>query len=161
VNIIKKMDHIVYTIFRIVTVAFFIAMVLLVAAQVYTRFFTKNSLTWSEELSRYFMAYMIFLSVVLVAREKGHLCIDHLVAALPPVIAKIVITISLLLQILFFTIVIWGAFKLYPTAAVRVSPANAIPMPLVYFCVPLACGMMILYCIRDLAELYLAKEVVK
>ena len=154
----KMIDQVIYVVLRVIIILSFVTMVLLVGAQVYVRFFTTSSLTWSEELARYLMAYMIFFSAVLVAREKGHISIKDAVSKLPKVGAKIVSVISLVLQMVFFGIVIWGAWKLFPTAAMRGSPANGIPMHLVYLCVPISCGLMLLYCIRDLAGLFAKGE---
>lgn len=157
-KLFKKTDQALYVALKAITIFSFIAMVLMVTAQVYARFFTNSSLTWSEELSRYFMAYMIFFSAVLVARDKGHIRIDDFVSRLPAGTAKIVNAFSILLQMMFFCIVIWGSWRFFPTASMRTSPANGIPMHLIYLCVPIACGLMFLYCIRDLVELFTKEE---
>lgn len=157
-DILDKVDRFLHSLLKTLVVASFIAMVILISAQVYTRFFTSSSLTWSEELARYSMAYMVFLSTVLVARKKGHICIDDVVRRLSEKNRKIVLCVSGLLQILFFAFVIWGAFRMFPTASLRVSPAMGIPMPIIYFCVPLACAMMLVYCIRDIVNMFTEKE---
>lgn len=157
-EILNKMDKALHFILKTLVVVLFIAMVILIAAQVYTRFFTDSSLTWSEELARYTMVYMVFLAAVLVAREKGHICIDDVVRRLSVKGRTAVLCISSLLQILFFATVVWGAYRLFPTASLRVSPAIGIPIPYVYFCVPLSCVMMLVYTVRDLVHLFTRKE---
>jgi len=156
-RILEKLDSIINLLFRTIIVVLFVGMIVLILAQVYTRFFTTSSLTWSEELSRYALVYLVFLSAILLVRQKGHLRIENLINILPAPIAKTITVISVLLQILFFVIVIWGAARLFPTASMRVSPANAIPMPVVYLCVPLFCCFGILYTVRDLMEILLKK----
>ena len=66
----KMIDQVIYVVLRVIIILSFVTMVLLVGAQVYVRFFTTSSLTWSEELARYLMAYMIFFSAVLVRKRK-------------------------------------------------------------------------------------------
>ena len=156
-NILEKLDQWLNTALKIIVVIIFACMVSLIIAQVYTRFFTTRSLTWSEELSRYFLAYLIFFSAILITRQKRHLRIDNVVNILPAVPAKVVNIIALLLQILFYFLVIWGAAKLFPTASMRLSPANSIPMNFVYFCVPVFCAFSILYTIRDIVEEFAGK----
>lgn len=153
-KLIKKADQVISVLIKIFVITSFILMVMLIAAQVYVRFCTTSSLTWSEELARYFMVYMVFFSAILVAREKKHITINNLVSKLPELGAKIVLSISYVLQMIFFCIVIWGAWRLFSTAAMRGSPAIGIPMNIVYLCVPISCIMMLLYCIRDFAELF-------
>ena len=157
-TILTKIDSILFTIIKAIVIVLYMAMVVLIAAQVYTRFLTTSSLTWSEELARFTLAYTVFLSAVLVTRIKGHICIDDAVRRLPESARRVVLCISSILQIIFFAIVLWGAFRMFPTAALRVSPALSIPMPVVYFCVPLSCLMMLVYNIRDLVELLAKKE---
>ncbi len=157
-EVLNKLDKLLYFILKTLVVTLFIAMVVLIAAQVYTRFFTNNSLTWSEELARYTMVYMVFLSAVLVARQKGHICIDDVVRRLSLKGRTAVLCVSSLLQIVFFLTVVWGAYRLLPTASLRTSPAIGIPIPIVYFCVPLSCAMMLVYTVRDLVQLFTGKE---
>ena len=101
---------------------------------------------------------MVFFAAVLVTRKKGHLWIDNLVNILPVSVAKTVKVISVLLQILFFLLVIWGTYKLYPTSSRNVSPANSIPMSVVYMCLPLSSALCILYSIRDLVEIFIERR---
>lgn len=157
-DFLNKLDKALYFILKTLVVVLFAAMVVLIAAQVYTRFFTSSSLTWSEELARYTMVYMVFLAAVIVARNKGHICIDDVARRLSEKGRTAVLCIASLLQIVFFAAVLWGAYRLYPTASLRVSPAIGIPIPVVYLCVPLSCAMMLAYAVRDLVQLFTKKE---
>ena len=157
-KLLKKIDEFIFMLLKIVIVSLFAFIVVLILAQVYTRFFTTNSLTWSEELSRFGLVFMVFFSAVLVTRQKGHLLIDNLVKVLPALAARIVMAISSILQIIFFVLVIWGAHRFFPTAAMRVSPALAIPMPFLYICVPIFSVLCIFYNIRDLVEVIIKKK---
>ncbi len=158
IKILKYIDQIYGIILKALAVTLFLAMVVLVAAQVYTRFFTQNSLTWSEELSRYMMVYMVFISATLVARDKGHIRIENFVSKLKGTAHKSVVVLSILIQIAFLVIVLVGYVRFVPTAMMRISPTNHIPMAAVYFCVPLASGSILLYLIRDLVNAFTAKE---
>ena len=157
-KLFEMLDKILYSFLKVIIVILFAVIVILILAQVYTRFFTTNSLTWSEELSRYALVYLVFFAAVLVTRQKGHLLIDNLVNVLPAAAARLVKAISSLLQIVFFILVIWGSFRFFPTAATRFSPALAIPMPMIYFCIPMFSVLCIFYNIRDIVELFTKKE---
>lgn len=158
IKILKSIDKAYGIILKTLAVTLFLSMVALVACQVYTRFFTENSLTWSEELSRYMMVYMVFISATLVARDKGHIRIENFVGKLKGSVHKAVVILSILIQIAFLVIVVVGYIRFMPTAMMRLSPTNHIPMAAVYFCVPLASGSILLYLIRDLVQVFSAKE---
>lgn len=156
-KVFLALDHVLEKALKWLTVLPFMSMVVLVACQVYTRFFTKNSLTWSEELSRYLMAYMVFFAAILVAREKSHIRIENLTGRLSGAGKKIVAVIAGLIQVAFLIIVIIGFFKFLPTAAMRTSATNHIPMSYVYLCVPISCFFMMIYFIRDIVKALMEK----
>lgn len=151
-TLLKKLDLTLEKLLDFFSVVFFMGMVTLVICQVFTRFVTEGSLTWSEELSRYFMAYMVFCAAALVTREKQHIRIENLTSKLTGAPKKVVSTISLLIQIAFLVIVIVGYVQFMPTSTMRTSPTAQIPMSVVYFCIPLSVLFMILYLIRDLVN---------
>ena len=157
-KLLDTIDKIIFSIMKAVVFLLFVFIVVLILAQVYTRFLTTNSLTWSEELSRFALVFMVFFAAVLVTRQKGHLLINNLVSILPAPAAKVVLAISAILQIVFFILVIWGAHRFFPTAAMRVSPALSIPMPFLYICVPIFSVLCIFYNIRDLVEIFVNKR---
>ena len=126
---------------RVLTVliaAAFGVLVVLVAAQVYVRFFTTNSLTWSEELSTYMMIWVTFLSSILCYRNSGHIWVDNFVNMFRPRVKSVILIIGYLLTLLFLGIVFYGAFNLLPTTSTQLSPANKIAMSYIYLSVPVS-----------------------
>ena len=157
-KLLKKADTVLGKVVNVIAITAFSMMVLLIIAQVYTRFFTSQSLTWSEELARYLFVYVIFFSAILVSRDKKHIAIDNLTLALHGVPLKIVLTVSKLIQIAFFVVVLIGAAKFMPTAMLRTGSTIRIPMTAVYICIPVSCAIMALYTLRDLIEALIKKE---
>lgn len=156
-KIIQTADRVFEKILNWLAILPFMGMVVLVLCQVYTRFFTKNSLTWSEELSRYLMCYMVFFAAILVTRSKSHIRIENLTSRLHGVPKKLVAVVAGLIQIAFLVIVIVGYIKFVPTAAMRTSATNHIPMTFVYLCVPVSCFFMAIYFLRDIVQALLDK----
>lgn len=66
----------------------FLAMVLLVCWQVFTRYILGNPSSWSEELVSYLFAWMSLLGASIVVGERGHMNIPILVDRMNPVIKK-------------------------------------------------------------------------
>lgn len=81
-------------------------MVILVFSNVVLRYGFNSGITISEELSRWFFVWMIFLGAVVAIKERAHLGSDMLVSRLPAFGKKIclVLTYSLMIYItaLFF-----------------------------------------------------------
>lgn len=135
----------------------FVAMVVLVFAQVYTRFLTNNSLTWSEELSRFLMVWMVFLGSALTFHKGGHITVDNLVKTLPSRVKPIVEMAACLLMLLFLLVLVWGATTVLPTTALQKSPANNIVMAYVYAAIPLSAVLMGIDVIRTMVRILLTK----
>lgn len=131
----------------------FAAMVVLVFAQVYTRFLTNNALTWSEELSRFLLVWMVFLGSALTFRKGGHIAVDNLVKALPPTGKYIVSIVAYSLMLTFIVILLWGAIIVLPTTALQKSPANNIVMAYVYAAIPLSAVLMGVDVIKNIVRL--------
>ncbi len=131
----------------------FAMMVLMVFAQVVIRYLTNNSLTWSEELSRFVMVWMVYLASVLTYNAQQHIMVDALTTQLRGLAKTIILLINKLVVMVFVVFVIIGATKFLPTTAIQKSPANSIVMAHVYIVIPIS-----LFCIgvlntRDIAIL--------
>jgi len=135
---------------KALVVILFATMTCLVFAQVYTRFMTNKSLTWSEELSRFIMIWMVFLGAAYTYRENAHICVDNVVNALPQGIRKVVQVLSIISQFIFLGIVVWGAYTVLPTTFMQKSPANNITMAYVYSAIPVSAILMIIILIEKI-----------
>lgn len=124
----------------------FAMMVVLVFAQVVTRYLTESSLVWSEELSRFVMVWMVYLASILTYNAQQHIVVDALISNLHGLPQKILLVVGKLAVLVFVVFVIIGAYKFLPTTAIQKSPANSIVMAHVYFVIPLS-----LFCIGSLA----------
>ncbi|BCV23561.1 TRAP transporter small permease [Gelria sp. Kuro-4] len=138
---------------QVLTVALFTGMVVLVFAQVYTRFLTNHSLTWSEELSRFLMIWMVFLASYLAFKQKSHIMVDNLVKALPGPWASAVQAAAHLAMVLFLVVLLWGAYAVLPTTALQKSPANNIVMAYVYAAIPVSALLTLLEVMRNLCAI--------
>ena len=157
-KILKTADKILDKILSWLAILPFAGMVILVFAQVYTRFLTTSSLTWSEELSRYLMVYMVFCAAILVARDKTHIRIENVTERLTGTAGKVVAVAAGVIELAFLAIVIYGYITFFPTAAMRTSATNHIPMTLVYLCIPISCFFIGIYFIRDIIAALMKKD---
>jgi len=122
------------------TYTFFI-IVLMVFAQVISRYFIGASLTWSEELCRYLYVWECWLGVSLTQRYDRHIKLLFLVERLSPGRKKISEVIASVFSVGCALILAYYGFKLvlFSNALGSVSPALKLPMWIFYFCLPLGC----------------------
>ena len=132
----KKTIDLIFKIAEIAIFILFAIMSVLIFFQVFNRFITNQSLTWSEEISRYLMIWVIFLASAVVFRTNAHMAVNNLVDALKGNAKKTIIVISTIFQALFVALIIYAAIGLMPMVAGQFSPAQRINMAIPYSSIP-------------------------
>ena len=122
-------------------------MVINVLWQVFSRFFTSNPSSFTDELARYLMIWLGILGAAYVAGKNEHVAIDFFSkkfsASNQKVIAAFVsISIS---SFAFFALLIGGSRLVYVTAKLeQFSPSLQIPLAVVYAVIPIS-GILIIF----------------
>src|SRR5699024_4572873 len=111
------------------------------------RYVFNASLTWSEELSRYAFVWFVYTSAAYAVRYQRHVKFSFLVNILKKrslIYSQILKIIALLFWIGFLIFLDYYSVKLVMNQfhTGQVSPANQIPMYLVYLGVPLGAFLM-------------------
>lgn len=140
----KHLDDHVETYLSSILLIFFS---ILVIVQVVMRYVFNSPLTWSEELSRYAFVWFVYTSAAYAVRYQRHVKFTFLVNALNRVsyvYGQIVKIIALFLWIGFLIFIDYYSIQMvinqYNTG--QVSPANQIPMYIVYLGLPLGALLM-------------------
>ena len=119
----------------------FAATIVIIILQVVSRYVLDNSLTWTEELSRYLFAWIIFLGAALGVRDQSHLKVDFFVAHFPRYLQRVVDGINFVLIFVFLLIAVIVGFRwVWETAGTR-SPALSLPVNWVLYGA-LPCGAL-------------------
>ena len=139
----KVLEYFVFLLFATMTVLTF--------AQVFTRFLLNISLSWSEEISRFTLVWLIFSASVLTYGEKIHIVVDVLTSRLTGTISVVVQLINRLCVLLFCIFICMGALEFMPFTAMQRSPANGIVMAYIYLAIPFS---MVFMGITTLKEIY-------
>jgi TRAP-type C4-dicarboxylate transport system permease small subunit len=108
------------------------AMVVLVFANVFLRYAFNSGITVSEELSRWFFVWLVFLGAIVGMREHAHIGMDTLVRRLPLVGRKICFVTSHLLMLYAAVLVIKGSWEQTLINWDIVAPASGLPNSLFY-----------------------------
>lgn len=130
------------------------ALICLIAAAVFggviMRYVFNSPLEWQEELPKFAMVWMTFLGAVFVYRQRGHVVLDMLPAALRGRWSRLlqliitVISLSVLLAFLNYGLVAAEAAK-----GQRIILLESLSLFWVYLAVPLCSGFLLLAMIQD------------
>lgn len=74
---------------KLICAILFIGIMLLMAAQVFSRYLFGHAIPWSEHASRALFIWMIMLYAGVLVRNSGNIGFDLLAKALPPVVGNI------------------------------------------------------------------------
>jgi len=112
-----------------------------------------SSLSWAEELSRYFYVYSVFLSLSYTVRNSTVLKVELLLDLLPKKVKK---SIQILLQMLnavffffmsYYSVLVVSGVKI----SSQTSPALELPMYIIYLIIPIS---FILTSLRSIEQIY-------
>jgi TRAP-type C4-dicarboxylate transport system, small permease component len=141
----KVLEYFVFLLFATMTVLTF--------AQVFTRFMLNISLSWSEEVSRFVLVWLIFAASILTYGEKIHIVVDLLTTKLTGTTSIVVQLINRLCVLLFCVFICLGALEFMPFTAMQKSPANGIVMAYIYLAIPFSMVFMGLITVKEICEL--------
>lgn len=127
-------------------------MLLLVFAQVVTRYVFSYTPYFGEELARYLFVWVVFLSLPLVARYGGHMCIETLTSRVKGPTLKFLNIMADIFTIVFLAIMVWCGIQMVMRTSYQTSPAMMIPMSWVYVVIPFGCAVMLLYTVANLVD---------
>ena len=129
---------------RAIVVVLLAMMVVIVFANVVSRYYLQFSLAWSEEVSRFMLVWLVFLGSFLAFIHDEHLGLDILVQKFPLVMRKTVAVATNMLVIFALYAMLEGGYLLMLANFDWLSPAAEIPQGYIYMVIPLVCGLMIL-----------------
>ncbi|MDR1978392.1 MAG: TRAP transporter small permease [Synergistaceae bacterium] len=131
------------------------ASVLLVFAQIIMRYVFRNSLSWSEELTRYLFLWMSWVGASYAVRHGSHFRVGMLADLLKGRArdAYEVLVLSVWLGFSVFLTYQGGKICLFQWQRGQISSAMEIPMALAYASVPAGCALMTLRLLIGLNDL--------
>lgn len=107
-------------------------MVLLVFTNVVLRYSFNSGISVSEELSRWFFVWMIFLGALVALKDRAHLGLDSLVKRLPPLGKRICLVVGHVLMLFICWLIFKGSWQQAVINLDVVAPASGLSMALFY-----------------------------
>jgi TRAP-type C4-dicarboxylate transport system permease small subunit len=134
-------------------VCFIFALMLLIGAlQIANRYLLGTSLSWSEELQRYLLVWLVFLSIPLAYRHGRHIGVELVRDRLHPTPARLFDRAINLLWLLVFAALCGFTVQLMSVARYQITPGLGLRMDWVYSGVLLGAAIVVLFALQALLE---------
>lgn len=121
-----------------------LVMSVIIAYQVFSRFFLKTSLSWSEESARYLMAWLVFLGTAVALRKQALIGVEAVADAVSPSMRRILKSLVYLVCLAFGLFLFLKGIDMLDVVKNQKSPAMRISMTWVYAAVPVGGLLMAL-----------------
>jgi len=127
-------------------------MVVFIFTQVFARFVLNKPLSWTEELSRHLMIWMVFLATAVGYRHGAHLFIDLLPSKLSKKGKMVLLLIFDAIIIYFLTVMFIYGLELVDKTGFQYSAALQYKMSYVYMSLPVGAILMFVFSIEKILE---------
>ncbi len=133
-----KLDIFIDRALRAVALFLFIAIFLVVLAQVFFRYLLNSPLVWSEELARYLFIWLCFTGWVIATRADHHIAIGILRQRLPPLLRRLLHAAIEAGHLLLAALLFWNGYLLLMRNLSVGTVTLFFPFAVVYAIVPAA-----------------------
>jgi TRAP-type transport system small permease protein len=129
-------------------------MAVVVALQVFFRYFLQNPIIWAEEAARYALVWMTFIGASIGIRAGILACMDLVATSLPPRARRWITTSVIVLNCLLIGFLFYLSIQLVgiPSVKNQASPAMRVPMSLVYCAMPVGLALMMFQSVLQLLQ---------
>ncbi|MFD2831168.1 TRAP transporter small permease [Corticicoccus populi] len=134
-------------------------MTLLIFWQVVSRHFFGTPLSWSEELARFLMIYLIMVGSALATKDGGMISVDILLEKFESTKFKpYIITIAQLLSIIFFVVLFIYGYQFAMNSFNQIAPGSQISMGWVYLSIPFGAVLLTINSITRIVSVFVGEE---
>jgi TRAP-type C4-dicarboxylate transport system permease small subunit len=149
-NILKLTDMVLLNVLKAVSITSFVLLTLLVTSNVVVRFVPVVSLHWFDEIIELLVAYLVFYGSAALWISREHFSVGdwigkRLAGRQKHFYRLVVESITLVFALIFF----YYSYAL-TDAAEDVTNVFAIPKWILYSCLPVSGGIMIIYSVRNI-----------
>jgi len=146
----RTATRVIWSALEAAALATFVAMLVLVTAQVLFRYVLQVSVPWTEEAARWFYAWQIFLGSALAMKQDLHLRATFLLERFPPALRALVDLVIGLAGLVFLGGIVYGS--LIMMRAVYPVEAGSFPVStsFLYLAIPVSLLIMLALTARGL-----------
>jgi len=133
-------------------------MIVDVSVGVFFRYVLNNAIPWVEEVSRYLMIWVAYLSMGMVMRDEQNVGVEFVVNWFPKGGKKVIKVITHIVIAVFLGIVLYQSIKYMRILRIQRSPALGIPMAYPYISVAIGSFLMLMENIKLMFEYATGKK---
>jgi TRAP-type C4-dicarboxylate transport system permease small subunit len=127
----------------------FVAMLVLMIVQVFLRYAFRLSVPWTEETTRYFFIWAVFLGSALAQRNREHIRIEILVDRLSSKKQKIFYLLTNLFNAVICLAILIGTFRMMKSTYGIFASTIPMSFAYIYLALTLGIGIMLILFLRD------------
>ncbi len=157
-KILKKLDSIFETTIKFLVTVCFVSILLAATIQVFTRFVIGSAWFGAEELCRYLLIWLAFVSGGLAMKKHAHIGVEVIVDLCPVKIQWVIKQLQLILIMLFSAVLCYVGMDLTVISLAQRTNVLGIPTSLVYVSVPLSGFLMFFYGLCELVENFVLRK---
>lgn len=128
------------------------AVTLIIIYAVMSRYVIGFSITWIEEIVRFFLAWIVFLGISVVLYNRGHMAMEAIFQVLPPRVQDMVRIGFGALILVFLLVVAYAGAGMAVSALTQVSPVSGVSYFWAYLSLPLGSALGAIQVIFFLAD---------
>jgi TRAP-type C4-dicarboxylate transport system permease small subunit len=128
-----------------------LAIICVLAAQVFFRFMLNASLTWSEEVAGWCMVWVVFIGAVSLVRHDAAVSIPIFVTMLPRKWRAAAVIVSRVATIVAALFLAWYGARVVAGTFHIVSQTTGVNTRYIKLCVPISAALMALFALLNLA----------
>ncbi|QDC08631.1 TRAP transporter small permease [Oceanicola sp. D3] len=113
---------------EVVLVFLLAGMTIMVFANVVLRYGFGSGIDISEELSRFFFVWLIFLGAIVAMRHNMHMGFDLVVTSVSEPVRRVLLTVANGLVLAVCIMVLWGSLAQFHVNATNIAPVTRMPM---------------------------------
>ncbi len=130
-------------------------MLVIIFAQVVTRYLFNYTPEWSEELARFLFVWVVFLGSALIMGESGHLAVQFLPDKFKGTVFGTILDVVInVCGYVFIGLLLTQGWKMTSIMTFQRAPGLDIPMSWVYVIIPVSCVLMLLYLFRETLRIF-------
>ena len=160
----KNKSSINIKIFEYICGLLLLVMLVCILLQVVLRGFLNLGLSWTEELARYTMIWLIYIGAIVSLGQGSHIAIDLLIRRLSPKWQKYTRLTSNLMILFFLFVLLKEGKKLTLSSVIinQLTPGLGISTVYVYSVIPVCTSIMVIVLIclivKDIKELLIIRN---
>jgi TRAP-type transport system small permease protein len=151
-NVLKWIDKVILNVLKVITITCFVFLTILLSANIFVRFVPVASLHWFDEIVELFYAYLVFYGSAALWITKEHFSVGDWIGGriIKNDAGRSIYRIIVELMVLIFVLIFFYYSYQLTELAQDVTNAFAIPKSVLYSCLPISGGLMIIYSIRNI-----------